>query len=302
MFTPLKRIFRSGWSSFRRNGGLSLATIFIVVMTISLITFLFLFREVSQFLISDLEEKVDISVYFREDSSTGEILEAKTGLSKIPEVKDIEYISRQEALERFVQRHKDDPLLMESLEEVGENPFLASLNIKAWQASQYETLASFLNNAPFKDLVEKVDYHQRKPIIERLFSITSTINKVGIGISLILVTISFLVAFNTVRLAIHNQRKEISIMRLVGASNWFIRGPFLIQGIIAGFLATLITILIFTLVCWISSPKLEILLPGLDIYSFFLSNFWILLVIQLATGIGIGIIPSLIAIRRHLEV
>ncbi len=302
MFTPLKRIFRSGWSSFRRNSGLSLATIFIVVMTISLITFLFLFRETTQFLISSLEEKIDISVYFKENSLEKEILKAKTELSKIPEVKDIEYISRQEALGRFIQRHEDDPLLMESLEEVGENPFLASLNIKAWQASQYEALASFLDNASFKNLVEKVDYHQRKPVIERLFSITSTVNKTGIGISLILVAISFLVAFNTVRLAIYNQRNEVSIMRLVGASNWFIRGPFLIQGIITGFLATLITILIFTLVCWIFSPKLEILLPGLDIYSFFLSNFWILLLIQLATGIGIGIVPTLIAMRRHLKI
>ena len=302
MFTSFKRIFRLGWSSFRRNSGLSLATIFIVLMTISLITFIFLFREASQFLISDLEEKVDISVYFKEDSPTEEILGAKTELSKIPEVKNIEYISREAALERFVQRHKDDPLLMESLEEVGENPFLASLNIKAWQASQYEALASFLDNAPFKNLVEKVDYHQRKPVIERLFSITSTINKAGIGISLILVAISFLVAFNTMRLAIYNQKEEISIMRLVGASSWFIRGPFLIQGIIAGFLATLIAILIFTLICWIFSPKLEILFPGLNIYSFFLSNFWILLAIQLFTGVGIGIVSSLIAIRRYLKI
>jgi len=302
MLTALKRIFRSSWLSFRRNSGSSLATVFVVVMTIFAITFLFLFRGTTQFLISTLQEKVDISVYFKTEAPEEEILKAKTEISEIPEVRDVEYISRQQALERFVQRHKEDPLLMESLKEVGENPFLASLNIKAWQASQYEQVANFLENSSFKDIVKKIDYYQRKPVIERLFSITSIMNKAGIVISAILVTISFLVVFNTIRLAIYNSREEIKIQRLVGASNWFIRGPFLIQGIITGFFATTITILLFMLLCWVFSPKLETILTDFNIFSFFLSNFWILLLIQLLAGIGIGTVSSLIAMRRYLKV
>ena len=302
MLTALKRIFRSSWLSFRRNSGSSLATVFVVVMTIFAITFLFLFRGTTQFLISTLQEKVDISVYFKTEAPEEEILKAKTEISEIPEVRDVEYISRQQALEKFVHRHKEDPLLMESLKEVGENPFLASLNIKAWQASQYEQVANFLENSSFKDIVKKIDYYQRKPVIERLFSITSIMNKAGIVISAILVTISFLVVFNTIRLAIYNSREEIKIQRLVGASNWFIRGPFLIQGIITGFFATTITILLFMLLCWVFSPKLETILTDFNIFSFFLSNFWILLLIQLLAGIGIGTVSSLIAMRRYLKV
>lgn len=302
MFTSFKRIFRYSWLNFLRNTGSSLANVFIVVITILLITFLFLFRGTTQSLISSLEEKVDISVYFKEDSPEDDILEAQSQISNILEVKNVEYVSRQETLERFIERHRDNPSIVESLKEVGENPFLASLNIKAWEASQYEQLANFLDSFQFKDIVEKVDYYQRKPIIERLFSITSTVNKGGIAISIILVVISSLVAFNTIRLAIYNSCEEIQIQRLVGASNWFIRGPFLMQGIISGLLATLITTSLFTLVLWFFAPQMETLLSGFNIFSFFLTNFWILLLIQLVTGIAIGVFSSLIATRRYLKI
>jgi len=303
MFTLLKRILKASWLNFRRNIGLSLATIFILLITISLITYLFLFRQISQFLIAELEAKVDISVYFREDSPEEEILKAEDELSKMSEVKEVEYISQEMAREKFIQKHKDNLLLMASLEEIGENPFLATLNIKAQKPEQYETLANFLENSDFKNYIEQpIDYYQRKPIINKLSSITSVINKAGIGISIILILLSFLVAFNTIRLAIFNQREEIFIMRLVGASNWFIRGPFLFQGVIAGFFATLITILIFFLTCWGLGPKLEIFLPNFNLQDFFFQNLWILFSIQLLTGMILGIFSSLIAMRRYLKV
>ena len=236
MFTLIKKIAKFGWQIFSRNLGPSLATIFIIFITLALITSLFLLREVSQFLIATLKEKTDISIYLKTESKEEEILGFKDEISKIPEVKNVEYISREAAYEEFIQRHKDNPLLMESLVEVG-NPFLASLNIIAGDTINYEKLINFLENSSFQNLIEKVDYHQRKPIIEMIFSITSNINRIGIVISLILAVISILVAFNTIRLAIYAQKEEIKIQRLVGASNWFIRGPFIIQGAISGIFA-----------------------------------------------------------------
>ncbi len=301
MFVLFKRIIKSGWQNFSRNPGLSLATVFIMILTISLITSLFLFREATQFLILTLEEKADISVYFKKNSEKEDIFSLKDEISKMSEVKEVEYVSEEEALEKFIQRHKENPLLMESLSEVG-NPFLASLNIRAWQAMNYEKLANFLENSQTKDSIEKVDYYQRRPIIEKIFSITSNINRVGILASIILAIIAILVAFNTIRLAIYNLREEIQIQRLVGASNWFIRGPFLIQGIISGFLSSLITILIFLPLFNFLSPKIEIFLPGLNLFNFLIQNFWKIFSIQLLTGVFLGIFSSLIAIRRYLEV
>ncbi|MFQ6049973.1 MAG: cell division protein FtsX [Candidatus Paceibacterales bacterium] len=303
MFTPLKRIFRSGWQNFSRDGEIALATIFILFLAISLVTSLFLFKDISQFLISNIQEKVDISVYFREEASEEDILDVKEEVSQFLEVKGIKYVSREQALEDFVEKHKQDPALMGSIEEVGGNPLLASLNIKAWEAGQYEKISNFLlEKTDFKNLIEKVDYHQRKPVIEKILSLTSIANRIGISFSLILVIIAILVTFNTIRLSIINRQEEIKIQRLVGASNWFIRGPFLVQGAISGIISTFICLLVFSLILWGFGSKTEIFFPGLNLFNFFLGNFWALLSVQLATGIGLGVISSTIAIRRYLKV
>lgn len=298
----LKRILKFGWQNFFREGGISAATVFILIITIFLVSSLFLFQKTSQFLISQLQEKVDISVYFKEDALEDDILKIKKELSTIPEVKSVKYVSKEEAIQVFTKRHKDNPVLMESLAEVGRNPFLASLNIKAWQADQYQTVADYLKNPRFENLIEKVDYYQRKPLIERIFSLTAAANKTGILLSLILVIVAILVTFNTIRLAILNQTEEIKIQRLVGASNWFIRGPFLVQGTISGILAGLFSLLIFSLVCWLLSPKIEFFFPDLKLFSFFTENFWTIFFLQFLTGISLGVISSLIAIRRYLKI
>jgi len=301
MLIAFKRIFKLGWQSFSRDGGLAAATIFILVIVITLVSSLFILKEVSQFLIAAIQEKVDISVYFKERALETKILNIKEEISKIPEVKEVKYVSKIKALEEFVKRHKDEPVLMESLEEVG-NPFLASLNIKAWEASQYGVIANFLEHPVYEDLVEKVDYYQRKPVIEKIFALSAGMEKTGWMGAIILVVVAILVTFNTIRLAIYNFREEIKIQRLVGAGNWFIRGPFLVQGVISGISAALICLLIFSLISWGLSPKIEIFFPGLNIFQLFVSNFWTIVLIQLSTGILLGVISSTLAIRKYLKV
>jgi len=302
MWIELKRIYKMGWQSFSRDGGTVIANIFILVLTICLITSIFLLRGVSQFIISKIEEKVDVSVYLKEEIPEPEILNLKEELSQMTEVKSVKYVSKEEALEEFIKRHKDDPVLMKSLEEIGTNPFLASLNIQAAASAQYETIVAFLTEPDFENLIEKVDYYQRKPVIDRIFSITNSMENVGFLLSIFLILVSFLIVLNTIRLAIYNLREEIEIQRLVGASNWFIRGPFLVQGIIAGFIAAIISLFIFTLSCWILSPKIEFLFSDLNIWKYFTQNIFIVILIQLATGIGLGVISSTIAIKKYLEV
>jgi len=302
MLVSIKRLIKFGWLNFSRNSGLSIATIFIIVMTISLMTSLFLFREAGRFLISYLQEKIDISVYFKIDTPEIDILTVKEELLKIPEVKNVEYVSREEALENFIQKHKDDPFLMKSLEEVGENPFPAALNIKAWQADQYGQVVKFLETGPFENIIEKADYHRRKPVIERVFAITSWINRAGLIFSLALILIAVLVAFNTIRLAILNQKEELAVQRLVGASNWLIRGPFLVQGAISGFLAALISLLLFIAAVFFFCPKVNILLPGFNISTYFFAHIFLIFLVQAVVGISLGMISSALAIKKYLEV
>ena len=302
MLTLIKRIFRYGWLSFSRDGELAIPTVFIIFIALSLITSIFLLKDVSQVLISTLQEKIDISVYFKEGAPEDDILGVKDELSKIPEIKEVKYVSRIEALDEFAKRHQNDQIILESLEEVGGNPFLASLSIKAWEASQYGTVSSFLSHPSFENLIEKVDYYQRKPVIERIFSLTSIGNKTGIFLSIILIIVAILVTFNTIRLAIYNSREEIKIQRLVGASSWFIRGPFLVQGAISGVMAAVICLLIFGLLSWFLSPKVEFFFSDLNLFNIFINNLWLLILIQFIAGITLGLISSTIAVRKYLKV
>jgi len=302
MLIEIKRIFKSGWRNFKRQGNLSFATCLILVITISLISFLFLSQKILNFAVSEIRERADISVYFKEDCSEKEIFELKEKLAEFSEVKEIEYVSSNEALENFIKRHKEEKTLMESLSEIGKNPFLASLNIKAFQVGEYEKLADFLGKDEFSNLIEKVDYHKRKSVIEKIFKITTFFEGAGIAISLTLVLLSILITFNTIRLAIYSQKEEIGIMRLVGASNWFIRGPFLVQGAICGIFAFLFSFLILSLSFYFLNPKISIFFPDFEIFNFFQSNLKNIVLIQLIWALGLGIIPSFVAIRKYLEI
>ena len=299
--TLLIRIIKSGWMDFKRNSGLSVAAIFIMVLAISMATSLFLFRESSQVLTKNIEEKLDMYVYFNDELSSDEILAIQKELSGVSGIKDVVYISKDEALQKFVLKHRDDQSIMESLRELGKNPLLSSINIQAWEASQYAAISNFLINSDFSSLISKIDYQQKKPAIERLASISSRINNAGIIANIILALAAILVAFNTVRLAIYNSKEEIETMRLVGASNNFIRGPFLVQGVIVGFLSAVIALLIFGVGLLFLNSGLKLLLSGFNLFGYFISNLPVIFLTQLAFGIGLGVISSHLAIRKYLR-
>ena len=162
MFISLKRIISSGWENFTKQAGLSLAACFILVLAVSLIASIFILKIITEDTISTLREKVDISVYFKKDSPEESILTIRDEVSRISEVKSVDYISREQALKIFTDKHKDNPLLMDSLTEIGDNPLLASLNIKAWQFSQYGRISDFLAGLQSEDIIEKVDYYEKK--------------------------------------------------------------------------------------------------------------------------------------------
>jgi cell division transport system permease protein len=297
-----KRIIKAGWTGFKRNNGLSFATVFIMVMVISVITALFLGQKTVNYVVAGLKERVDMSVYFLGEPSQDEIADIQGQLSAMPEIEKLEYISKEDALARFTLRHEGDQVIMDSLTELGANPLLASLAIKAQNVDQYAAIASFLESSSFNGLISKIDYYQKKPAIERVFSLATSFNIFGIIFSLALAAFAVLISFNTVRLAIHNSKDEIETMRLVGAHNRFITGPFLVQGVIAGAIAVVITLIIFAIGVWLINSKLNILIPGLGLANFFFSNILIILLLQLVTGVGLGVLSSWLAIRKYLKI
>lgn len=304
MFTNISRVIKFAIKDFSRNKGISVATIFVLVVALMLVTGLVFFQGASNYLISEIRNKIDIAAYFKEDTAEEEILAVKDEILKMsPNIKNIEYISKEEALQIFNEKHQGNAVLERALQEVGNNPFLPSLNITTnGDPSQYEEVSNVLETSGFSELIEKVDFSQKKDTIEKIYSITSNINLFGILSGVILIVLSALVVFNTIKLAMDNSKDEISTMKIVGASDWFVRGPFITVGAIYGIIAFLICFLLSGLFTFLVSSKIAAVLPGFNIFGYFLTNWWIFVLIQLAFGVGVGVISSLIVVKKYLEV
>jgi len=303
MLTNIRRIFKIAWQTISRNKGLGLQVIFIMVIAVFTLTSLFLFRGLTNFLISEAEERVDISVYFKKDVQEDEIFRVEKELYNFSkEVKDVQYISQERAKEIFIQRHENDPLYLEALEEVGNNPFLASLNIKAESPVFYAKVSDFLTQGPFKDLIEKVSYYENERIINKLFTLISTVEKTGIFFSLFLIILIFLINFNTVKLTILSFKNEISTMRLVGASNWFIRTPFIIQGLFYGLTSILIVNIIFFSSLGFLSKGVQLWLLNFSLLNYFQTSFLTLLFWQIIFVLILCVFSSFFAVRKYLKI
>lgn len=301
----LKRVLRAGFINFWRNGLVSLATILIMVITLFSIGSLLLSRAVLSTMVSQIQDKVDISIYFKTSADEEDILAMKNSISKMAEVKSVEYISAEQSLVDFKERHKDNALIMQSLEEIGINPLGATLNVKAKEPSQYESVAKFLDaeaGTPSGAIIDKVNYFQNKTVIDRLTKFLDSAKKLGGTLSVILMIVSVLIIFNTIRLAIYISREEIGVMRLVGASGRFVSGPFVVEGMIYGIVSAVITVVLFyPLTLWLG-PITESFFTDINLFHYYISNFGQIFLILLLTGIILGGLSSFIAIRRYLRV
>lgn len=305
MWIKAKRIIKAGFINFWRNGWVSLATVLIMVVTLFTIGSLIFSRAILGSMVAQIQDKVDISVYFKTDSQEQDILSFKDKISKLGEVKSVEYVSAEQVLKNFKERHKENAMITQSLEELGANPLGATLNIKAKESSQYEAVAKFLDaesQAPTGSIIDKINYFQNKKIIDRLTKIIDSAKNLGSILSIILVIISIIVTFNTIRLAIYISREEIGVMRLVGASGRFVSGPFIVEGIMYGVISSIITMVLFyPLTIWLG-PMTENFFSGVNLFKYYISNFGQIFLILLFVGVTLGAISSFIAVRRYLKV
>lgn len=298
----LLRIVKYGVNSFLRNGWLSASTIGIMVLALIVFEGLIIFNVISGGAITAIQEKIDISVYFKTNVAEDAILNIERSLEGLDEVKSVEYTSRDKALEIFREEHKNDPVITETLNQLDENPLLASLNIKAKDPRHYGGIAAYLEKPAFQDQIEKITYSQNHLVIDRLIAFVDTIRSGGAILTSFLSFLAIMITFNTIRLAIFSASDELAVMRLVGASNNFIRGPYIVTGILYGIIGALVSFLLFIPILNFIGPYVTKFIPEIALNSYFADNFLRLFFYQLLFGIGLGILSSVIAIRRYLHI
>jgi cell division transport system permease protein len=305
--SDLKRIIRSGLVNFYRNTFVSFASVMMMTITLLIIGSTIFLNAILSFTVSNIERKVDINVYFYPSAPETQIVDLQKSLEQLPQVASVEYVSRDAALIDFRARHQNDYLTLQALDELGSNPLGASLNIQAKDSGQYESIAQFLEgdetltSGVNKTIIEKVNYYQNKEIINRLNGLTSTARQVGLVLTLVFVALSIVVTLNTIRMAIYSSREEINVMRMVGAENKYIQGPFMVEGIVSGLFAAVATMVILFPITILISKHTVNFFGGLSLLSYYGDNFLQIFLILLVVGILLGAMSSLFAIRKYLK-
>ncbi|MDP3988775.1 MAG: permease-like cell division protein FtsX [bacterium] len=308
LVTHVRRILRNGLINFWRNPVVSLASLLVMAVTIFIINSLIISSAVFDATLTEIKDKVDINVYFTVNAPEDDILLLKESLEGLPEVTRIEYISREVALENFTTRHANSSLIIQSLQEIGDNPLGASLNIKAQDPSHYESIALFLeeetvlSDTSGPPIIEKVNFKENREVIARLANITSSAERIGLAAVVLFAILAVIVTVNTIRLAIYTAREEISVMRLVGARNNYIRGPFMVSGVLYGVFAGLLVMAVLYPVLSYVGTTTGTFLGTLNVFDYYLDNFFYLLLISIATGVLLGVFSSMLAVRKYLNV
>lgn len=282
------------YTSFKRNIWMTLASIFTVVLSLFILGFFSIVILNLNKMADTLESQVQISVYLKDDLSQEEIDETKETLSKIEGLQDIKFTTREEAMENFKERLGDQQFLLDALDDT--NPLPDSFSLTVTSPQQVKTIA---DTVVALDSVESASYSQ--DIINHLFNLTHLIRLIGVALIILLTGAAIFIISNTIRLTVFARRKEIAIMKYVGATDWFIRWPFLLEGICLGFIGGgLATIFLYIVYNQVTQEIYEAMafFPLIPQHPFI--NYISLAI--LVAGIIIGALGSTISLKKFLKV
>lgn len=301
-----RRIIKAGATNFIRNAWLAVAAIAVMVITLSIVLFSVIANATFANTVEQITDRIDISVYLIDEISEEQKQELISKIESMTEVQSVEYISKDEALRRYIEQNEDNLELRLAINQT-DNPLPASLQIKPVDPNNIEPIRQLVEQEDIRTLQSDPTSYSgdRKEAIDRITEATAFFQRAGVGGVIVFAVISMLIIFNTIRMAIFNRREELSIMRLLGASTWYIRGPFVVETVMYGVIAALLSVALCNLLFAVSSSAFGASSLGLlDISfasKFFARNFWFILLAQLLIGILIGGVSSYIATRRYLK-
>ncbi len=303
MLISLWRATKFSFQDIARNVWLSLVTIIILILAFFSVNLLLSVQVISRAAIDTVRDKIDVSLYLRTDAAESDILALRAQISAIENVREVVYISKQQALEDFQSKHQNNPDILEALRELDVNPLSPSLIIRPHDVNKYDSLIAELNRLS-SPVIESRNFTDHQELLAKINMITDRVSQAGFVVSILFIFITLLVIYNTIRVAIYTHRTEIGIMRLVGASDWFIRAPFIISSLIYTLIGLVLTTVIFYSFLSLLQPYLETFFMNynFNIIGYFQSNFIQFFILQFAGAALINIAASLVAVRKYSNV
>ena len=298
----LYRTFKEGWANFYRNGWLSFATMSILAISLYIISVTMILGIAANLVLKNVQDQVNVSVYFNQDVSEQQIMDIKSKLTGYQEIDSIKYISKEQALEDFKSKEAANPSINKALEQFDDNPLLSALVIKAKSPQQYDLIVKSIGGSVFSEYINKINYEENKLAIERLNTVIKLVEQVGLTLGIVFIFIGILITFNAIRLTMYAQKQEFEVKRLVGASNLYIRMPFVFEGIFYGIAASVIVFFMLWATSRIIAPLTEGTIPQGNLLGFFYENFGKIFFELFVSGIALGVISGFIAIRRYLKI
>jgi cell division transport system permease protein len=302
----LGRIIHTGIVNFLRNFSLAIAAIAVMVVTLTIVLFSLITNATFKNTIAQITDKIDVSVFLKDSDSSQQTIQLLSELKGLPNVKSVQYLSKSQALAQYEQQNAGNQQLVTAISETS-NPLPATILVKPIDLNKIEDIKNFLTKPDILALQSDSPSYSgdREQAINKITHATDVLREIGIVSIIVFTVICALIIFNTIQMAIFNRRDEITIMRLLGARTSYIRGPFIVESAIYGFISAIFSVLIINGAFLASSNALQASSLGLlDINyanSYFDDHFWQLLAIQLVLGIVLGVVSSFIATRRYLK-
>lgn len=300
------RIVLAGSRNFLRNAWLSTAATAVMTVTLTIILFSYISNLALTSTIENVVQKIDLSVYIKDSVSEDQVKNLQEQLSKLENVQSVKYVSKAEALEIYRQQFANDKKVLDAINET-DNPLPRSLQIKARDQNKIDPIISFLEQPTIRPLFPEDDKNafsytgERKKAIDRIIGGSNFLRRLGVVGSLVFLVISILIIFNTIRMAIFTRREEIEIMKLVGATNWFIRGPFMFEAALYGIIAAILASTLCYSLLLGAGPKLSNYIDVNSAIALFRSQPVLIVLAELGMGLLIGIGSSLLAMVRYLK-
>lgn len=296
---------KTGFVNFWRNGVVSLSAVLVMIITLLIVASVIFSSALLNHTLVSLENKVDININLLPDVTADSVERIRRDLETLPQIESVEVLSRELVLENFIANNQDEQTTLSALELLDENPFGASLRIRAVDLDQYEVINNFLIDnyavGATDSLIDDVNFSQKQIVISRLKNIINAGQRFGAIVTIIFIILSIMITLNTIRLAMYISRDEIKIMNLVGAEHSYISGPFVVAGAIYGIVSSVMVLILLYPITYYLGDKTAELFFDLNLFNYFTSNFGQIFLIIFFSGIFLGAISSFMAISRYLR-